>query len=396
MAMVNGLTFTLLLAGCAGAPLAPPHSYAYFPDRLGGRVDGFAIDPSSGAFTPVPGSPFPAGQWPDATAVTPNGAFLFVANMSADDISAYAIDRATGTLTQVPGSPFATGNSPSALTVSDNGTVLYAVNDGTDTRSLRPSGIYAYEIDAATGRLRQVAGSPFRLQGLASVATTHGGAYFYHPGPAGSTRDAVYAYVAEAGSGAPKEPIPGSPFTAGTGPTGAIVSPDGSFLYVANAISSDVSAYRIESNGFLSAVAGSPYPLGYFHDRLPTPAPDPVHLEVDSLAFTPDGAFLYVARHDDESITGYAVDATTGALSMVSGSPFQSGNNPSELRIAGSILYETNDEDNTSNVYRINVPNGSLSPIATYALGKPVVTISPISQPFITIHPVIRRLGPGP
>jgi hypothetical protein len=56
--------------------------------------------------------------------------------------------------------------------------------------------------------------------------------------------------------------VPGSPFSAGTGPYGVVVTPDSRDLYVANAGSNNVSAFSIGAEGALSAVSGSPFSAG--------------------------------------------------------------------------------------------------------------------------------------
>src|SRR6184192_83547 len=58
------------------------------------------------------------------------GAFLFAANVSSSDISVYSINAGTGVLTEVSGSPFPTapGASPVALTVSPSGKYLYVAS----------------------------------------------------------------------------------------------------------------------------------------------------------------------------------------------------------------------------------------------------------------------------
>ncbi len=58
----------------------------------------------------------------DVTSVTvgctPNPTYAFVANANSQNVSVYAIDATTGALTQVPGSPFTTGSYPSSVTVA--------------------------------------------------------------------------------------------------------------------------------------------------------------------------------------------------------------------------------------------------------------------------------------
>ena len=80
--------------------------------------------------------------------------YALVANQADNDVSVYSIDAASGALTQVAGSPFAAGLFPLGVAVNPLGTLAFAVNNSSNNVSV-------YSIDAATGALTQVAGSPF-------------------------------------------------------------------------------------------------------------------------------------------------------------------------------------------------------------------------------------------
>jgi hypothetical protein len=54
-------------------------------------------------------------------------------------------------------------------------------------------------------------------------------------------------------------PVPGSPFKTGLQPVSVAVDPTGQFAYVAKRVENNVSAYRIEDNGALTPVPGSPF-----------------------------------------------------------------------------------------------------------------------------------------
>ena len=61
----------------------------------------------------------------------------------------------------------------------------------------------------------------------------------------------------EAATGA-LTPLAGSPFASGMGPNGVTVSPNGRFAYAANYVSQDVSAFNIDADtGALTPVSGS-------------------------------------------------------------------------------------------------------------------------------------------
>ena len=79
--------------------------FVYVVNEFGNSISAYRID-SSGALTPISGSPFPAGRVPIQAALDPTARFLYVANRGSSDISAYSIGS-NGSLTPVAGSPFA-------------------------------------------------------------------------------------------------------------------------------------------------------------------------------------------------------------------------------------------------------------------------------------------------
>jgi len=123
-------------------------SFVFTPLTNSNQVAAFAITPSTGALTPVPGSPFAAGNRPFAIATANN--FVYVSNPPDSTISGYSFDAATGILTPLANSPF--GIAASALATNPFAPVLYAST---------ASGIEAYTIDAQSGNLTPLAGSPY-------------------------------------------------------------------------------------------------------------------------------------------------------------------------------------------------------------------------------------------
>jgi 6-phosphogluconolactonase len=51
--------------------------------------------------------------------VEPTGTFSYVVNSGSDTVSVFAIDATTGALTPISGSPFTTGTQPMAIAISD-------------------------------------------------------------------------------------------------------------------------------------------------------------------------------------------------------------------------------------------------------------------------------------
>ncbi len=75
-------------------------------------------------------------------------------NQYGNSVSAYSIDATSGVLTTVPGSPFAAGAGPTTAAADLTGKFLYVANGDDST-------ISAYAINSSTGALTAVAGSPF-------------------------------------------------------------------------------------------------------------------------------------------------------------------------------------------------------------------------------------------
>jgi 6-phosphogluconolactonase (cycloisomerase 2 family) len=262
-------------------------AYMYATDLNGDGIAGFAYDSGSGKLTPIPGSPFPAGSTPvQAAQAGPQGKFLYVSNLNdpAGGISAFTIDFNTGALTPIPGSPFPTGAAgsypgPSVLVVggsADGGNLLYVALTGTSTVNSKIAG---FSIDANTGSLTA---------------------------------------------------LPGSPFATGNGPESLALVPvtavgGQEFLYAANGQDNTISAFVVDgSSGNLTPVSGSPYAAGT----------SLAGLAVSALNTSLGSFFLYAADNQGRTVLAYTIDGNTGALSPIAGSPFSAGSSPVWLTVA--------------------------------------------------------------
>jgi len=142
----------------------PSGKFLYAPNELAVAgvqkgVSAFTIDSSTGALTPVAGSPYATANWASSIAIDPATKFLFTAFPSSNEIAVFSIDSTTGGLTPVSGSPFATGTFPFGLLVDPTGAFLYAAT--TD-------GMYGYAINSTSGTLTSLAWSPLSLGGAVS------------------------------------------------------------------------------------------------------------------------------------------------------------------------------------------------------------------------------------
>ncbi|NNM69475.1 MAG: beta-propeller fold lactonase family protein [Gallionella sp.] len=110
----------VFLAACGGggggaAPFTP--LFAYVANNYSNNVSAYTLNATSGALTPVAGSPFAAGAQPNSVTVDPSGKFAYVANAGGNNVSAYTLNATSGALTPVVGSPFAAGGGPDSVAV---------------------------------------------------------------------------------------------------------------------------------------------------------------------------------------------------------------------------------------------------------------------------------------
>jgi 6-phosphogluconolactonase len=294
--------------GGGGTAIAvdPTAKFLYTVGVVANGIGGQSIDMETGALTPLIGSPFFAGGLSfDTLCIDPRGHFLF-ATEDIGLISAFAFDETTGALTAVAGSPYGTPFvHPIGVTVDPSGRFLYLGNS-----------VLTYTIDTTTGALTML---PNQVLGNGVLLPTVDarGKFLY-----GAFVDSVSAYTLNADTGA-LTAVAGSPFAAGKGAYAVTSDPSGTFLYVVNqenvAGANSVSAYTINpDSGALTAVAGSPFPTG---------------AESTGVMTDPSGKFLYVPNTADNTISAFAIDADTGALEPVKGSPFAAGHSPNWIAI---------------------------------------------------------------
>src|SRR5438132_13834575 len=110
-------------------------------------------------------------------------------------------------------------------------------------------------------------------------------------------------------------------------PWSVTFEPTGKYVYVANVNSNTVSGFRLNADtGQLVPVPGSPFSAGM----------NPFRVVVD-----PSGQYLYVPNANGANLSAYTIDQERGALAQLSGSPFPTGQPTYAIRIdpTGSYLY---------------------------------------------------------
>jgi 6-phosphogluconolactonase len=188
------------------------------------------------------------------------------------------------------------GFNPVFLTLSPSGKFLYVANAAGGTLS-------AFTVDSAGG-LTPIAGSPYPLStggtqgaGPNGIAIDPGEHFLFVANLLAST---VGGYAIDSTTGA-LSPLNGQPYTAGTSPASLTFDKTGTYLYVANLTSNNVTAFLIGTNGVPKQLDGSPYAGGT----------QPAFIQLD-----PSGEFVFVGTEGagGRQILSYKINPSSGQL----------------------------------------------------------------------------------
>jgi 6-phosphogluconolactonase (cycloisomerase 2 family) len=287
------------------------NNFVYTNDNFApnNTVSGFKVSQNDGTLTPIAGSPFLTGgdgfsrdvnAESITTATLGRKSFVYAANNGSNTIAAFSIDARTGNLTAVPGSPFAVGpansNSTMSLGASPDGHFLFQVDESSTL-------IRTFNI-AATGALSEASGSPLDSGAFPEGVKVTANGKFLVVGL--KTIDAVGVYAINANGSLTQ--VFGSPFLT-NGPATAVDSNCANDrVFVASAGSDLIDAFVMASDGSLTPVAGSPFPSGGSST-------------INALTLTPSNHHLLTSDVFNSAVSSLAV-GQDGSLQPVAGSPF--------------------------------------------------------------------------
>jgi len=106
-----------------GLAIDPLGHFVFVANAYSDSVSVYAIDRSTGSLAEVSGSPFATGLNPVAVGLDPSGNFVYTANFAVlptnvSTVSGFTLDPTTGALTPVPGSPFVSGRNPNGIAIT--------------------------------------------------------------------------------------------------------------------------------------------------------------------------------------------------------------------------------------------------------------------------------------
>jgi 6-phosphogluconolactonase len=335
LAVASAAIVTSLTAGAALAAALPTIGHVYVNNNTSGRNTVAAFDRhADGSLTAIAGSPFDAGGAgtgaPFGSAgglqETSDGRYLLATDPASNEISVLRIKPSGGLqLVEVDRS---NGSHPTSVAIHRD--LVYVANGGAGG-----SNYTGFRLNPG-GHLSAIAGSTIALpddalpghvlispDGRSLVGTRVG------PSAGPSFLDAY-----RIGTDGRLTAAPGSPFAAQRiGPFGSTFSPtNGNQLFVSNAHdgagAGSVSVYDVASDGTLTAISGSP-----FADNQTAPC---------WVAISPDGRALFAINTASGSVSRYTV-ANDGTLGLVGSTPFTSptGLRPFDAAVSpdGGFLY---------------------------------------------------------
>ncbi|UUU26648.1 lactonase family protein [Streptomyces sp. DSM 40750] len=257
----------------------------------------------------VLGSRSSGGEAPAHLSVHPSGRWLLSANYGSGSVAVHPVEDsgALGELTDLvvhsspaPG-PGQEGPHAHQIVTSPDGGHVLAVDLGTDT-------VYTYRLDESRGTLTEVSRARTRSGAGPRHLTFHpGGRYAYLANEVDNTV-VVCAYDPDSG-----RLTPGDPQSTGTGPgtnypAQLVVTPNGSYAYLANRGHDSLTRYAVEAGGARLKLLDT-VPVGGDFPR--------------QIALSPDGRLLFAALQRSSAVSVFQVDAETGGLRRA-GEPFAS------------------------------------------------------------------------
>jgi 6-phosphogluconolactonase len=287
--------------------------------------------------------------------------YVYVAGTkeSPGQIETFLADRVSGALEVVNSSVSSGGVDPVSMAVSTDYKNLYVANQGDSSLvqfTVAGNGTIA---SAATTTLSSEGNTPVSISMSADgtllyVANAYQpGCSSYTPSAATCTGGALAVFPVGSG-GALGSPVANgslSYWPIGVNPTGVVSLADGAAAYVTTydptAGLGYIYAFSVASGGALSTISGSPFDCG---------------VKPTGIATVPTSRFIYAVDFSQNQLIAYGVDSG-GILHPLINGPFKTGNQPTSITIdpRGIFIYVTNGLDNSVSAYDIALSTGTPS-----------------------------------
>jgi 6-phosphogluconolactonase len=275
--------------------------------------------------------------------------FVYATVPATSQLAVFREDPYSGVLTQLSESPYQVGSGAQSVVIHPSGKFLYVANPGQGENDIS---LFDINSDGTVSEVtpRTPTGTlPFLL------VMDQGGNFLY---VANALSNNISVYAITSGTGA-LTPVTGSPFGINLSPKSMQLSPSGNFLYV---------SAPSQPTGLIATFSVNAGVLT-FSGLTNTADNDPSGLAID-----PTGTYLYAANSTvtANSISIYTI-GSTGALTEVSGSPLaDNSKSPVALIVdpTGKFLYVANQGSNNISTYSITSGTGFPVPVTDSPFGS--------------------------
>ncbi len=329
----------------------------YILDNFARNLEAFSLNISTGAISKIQSVSGDFTLMLDANLkVDPTGRFLHLSGLNTH---VFSIEAPTGILTEITGSPFMAALN-GYIAMHPTGRFSYVIPEAIS------SGVIGYMIDPVAGALTGMTGTLPSMNTPKGAVFSPSGAFAYIVTNETLNFSNVYAYSVDPITGVLTANVPGSPFIDAFAPDSISIDPLGRFLYLTKSGSGKIEGYALnQTTGALTKISGSPFT-----------ANGESHMTIHS-----SGRFAYaVSVHQFTSgyVTGYSIDDQTGVLTEISGSHLPADMNPVSISVDPTGKYLCVVNDSSISVYLINPWTGALNEVigSPFALGSTSIAAS--------------------
>jgi 6-phosphogluconolactonase (cycloisomerase 2 family) len=331
-----------------------------------GQIQTYDADQDTGALRSGAATVPSGGINPISMAATADYANLYVVNQGSNNVVHFSI-AGNGVLTQ--SDMVTTSTSPVSVAVNTAETYLYVVsgpNPSVLTAYSLSGGKIGSAVSTVTLTLPTNPGDtivPTGVNVLANNNAVYVSAYdmsAYNPGctPIAtcitSTANPGWVFGYTVGTGGTLALATGAPYKAGVRPSALVSDPTNRFLYVTDFASNELIGYTIQGGSTLVFLINGPFKTGN---------------EPNAITIDPRGIYLYVTNALDSSVTAYNITLSTGtpsaAVSVTGSQVNLTDTTPVAVVVdpgLGRYVYTANQQGNSISGFQLNPTTGALQP----------------------------------
>jgi 6-phosphogluconolactonase len=358
---IIGLLVATLLASCAIVTI----DYVFVASSAGsgtgsaGQIEAYDADSETGALRSGAATVPSGGIEPVSMATSADYANLYVVNKASNNVVHFSISG-SGILTQKD--VVTTSATPVWVAVNTAETYLYVVSGP------NPSVLTAYSL--SSGAIGSVAAQvtltlpgytadtivPTGVHVLANNGAVYVSAYdqsAYNPGGiTTSTANPGWVFGYIAGSGGALTPSSRSPYEAGVKPSAITSDPTNRFVYVTDFASNELIGYTIQGGSTLDFLINGPFKTGN---------------EPNAMVIDPRGIYIYITNGLDSTVSAYVISLSTGTPSVAVNTTGSQLNATDTTPVAvivdpalGRFVYTANQLGNSVSGFVLNPTTGAL------------------------------------